>query len=141
MSRTNEFSEDFGLSRHEQADIAAKARAGHIWDTVLNAFGHTEESYRTSMKSETYDRIRQSGYDTEAIKFDKNDENRPYVEHSSGPYRARWYGGTYADIHHTSDPGTAIDTINVGSKAHPDKGSSLQSSLDTWHAETSKYYR
>lgn len=140
MSRHQDFSDGIGLSRHEQADIAGKALGGHLWDSMMEPFGG-ESGFRNSLHSENYDKFRESGYDIESIKFNKDDNNAPYVEHSSGPYRAKWHGGTYADIHHVSDPSTAIDTLNVGHKGEPGKGSDLQSRLENWHNETAQYYR
>ena len=140
MSRNQNFGEGGGLSRQEQSEIQGRALGAHIWDKVMEPFGG-ESGFKNAIHSETYDRIRQSGYGAEHIKMDRADDHAPYVEHSSGPYRARWYGGTYADIHHVSDPGTAIDTLNVGHEAHPDKGTDLQSRLHEWHQEQSQYYR
>jgi len=141
MSRNQNFGEAFGISRHEEARMHGEALGAHIWDTIMEPWGG-ESGFKNAIHSESYDRIRESGYGPEHIKFDhEKDDGAPYVEHHSGPYRARWYGGTYADIHHTSEPDSAIDALNVGSKAHPDKGSDLQSGLETWHKEQSQYYR
>lgn len=138
--RNQHFTEAIGLSRHEQAEIQGRAMGAHLWDGLMSHWGG-ESGFKNAIHSESYDRIRQSGYGPEHIKMDPEDDGAPYVEHKSGPYRARWYGGTYADIHHVSSPGEAIDTLNVGHEAHPDKGSNLQSSLDEWHRDMSHYYR
>lgn len=140
MSRNQNFGEAFGISRHEEARMHGEALGAHIWDKVMEPFGG-ESGFKNALHSETYDRIRQSGYGAEHIKMDGRDDGAPYVEHKSGPYRARWYGGTYADIHHTSDPESAIDTLHVGHEAHPDKGTDIQSRLHEWHQEQSQYYR
>jgi hypothetical protein len=113
MSRSHEFGEGVGLSRREQDEIQGRAIGSHIWDSMERAFG----DYATAVRSDAYDRMRESGYGTDDIKMD-SDEG-PYVEHRSGPYRARWHGGTYADIHHSSEPGHAIDTMHVGHEAPP----------------------
>lgn len=138
MSRNGNFGEAFGISRQEEARIHGEALGAHIWDKMMEPFGG-ESGFKNALNSETYDRIRESGYGAEHIKFDE--DNSPYVEHKSGPYRARWHGGTYADIHHASDPESAIDTLHVGHEAHPDKGSDIQSRLDEWHRDQSQYYR
>ena len=140
MSRNQNFGEAIGLSRHEQSEIQGRALGAHMWGKLMEPFGG-ESGFKNAIHSETYDRIRQSGYGAEHIKMDAGDDHAPYVEHRSGPYRARWYGGTYADIHHVSDPETAIDTLNVGHEAHPDKGNDLQSRLHEWHQDQSQYYR
>lgn len=140
MSRNESFGEGFGVSRQEESEMAGRALGAHLWDQIMTPFGG-EGGYRTAVHSEAYDRMRQSGYDVEKIQINNDGDGESFVEHQSGPYRARWFGGTYADIHHASDPGTAIDTLNVGHEAHPDKGTDIQNSLDTWHNETSQYYR
>jgi hypothetical protein len=140
MSRNAHFGDAFGVSRHEASEMHTHALAGHIWDKVMEPFGG-EGGFRTSVQSEAYDRIRQSGYGAEHISIDNDRDGDSYVEHSSGPYRARWYGGTYADIHHSSDPGSAIDTLNIGHEAHPEKGTDLQKRLDDWHQDQAQHYR
>lgn len=138
--RNQQFADAFGISRDEQAQIHGKALGGHLWDGMMKTWGG-ESGFRNAIRSESYDRIRESGYGAEHIKFDPEDHDAPYVEHKSGPYRARWFGGTYADIHHRTQPDEAIDTLNVGHEAHPDKGSDIQSSLEDWHKEQSHHYR
>jgi hypothetical protein len=140
MDRGKSFGEGFGVSRQEESDMSGRALGAHMWDQIMTPFGG-ERGYRTAVHSDAYDRMRQSGYDAEHIKMGDEDDGGSYVEHQSGPYRARWFGGTYADIHHVSDPGSAIDTLNVGHDAHPDKGTDLQKSLDSWHEEVGKHYR
>lgn len=140
MSRNGNFGEAFGISRQEEARMHGEALGAHIWDKVMEPFGG-ESGFKNAIHSETYDRIRESGYGAEHIKMDADDDGAPYVEHKSGPYRARWYGGTYADIHHISDPDSAIDTLHVGHEAHPDKGTDIQSRLHEWHQDQSQYYR
>lgn len=140
MSRNSNFGEAFGISRHEEARMHGEALGAHIWDKVMEPFGG-EGGYRKAIQSESYDRIRQSGYGAEHIKMDAHDDHSPYVEHRSGPYRARWYGGTYADIHHVKQPDHAIEALHVGHEAHPDKGNDIQSRLDEWHRDQSQYYR
>ena len=140
MGRNAHFSEGFGLSRHEMAEIQGRAIGAHIWDKVMEPFGG-ESGFKNAIHSDAYDRIRESGYGAEHIRMDHEDDGAPFVEHKSGPYRARWYGGTYADIHHSSDPGSAIDTMHVGHEAHPDKGSDIQGRLEEWHRDQSQYYR
>lgn len=135
MSRNQEFGESFGLSRQEQSEMAGRALGGHIFDAVNSAMG----DYRTAVRSAAYDRMRLSGYGPEDIKSHETDGE--YVEHRSGPYRARWFGGDYADIHHRTDPGQAIDTLNVGPEPHPDKGSQIQSALEDWHRQVRETYR
>lgn len=140
MSRNGNFGEAFGISRQEEARIHGQALGAHIWDKMMEPFGG-ESGFRTGIQSEAYDRMRQSGYGAEHIKIDANRDGDSYVEHKSGPYRARWYGGLYADIHHSSQPEHAIDALNVGHEAHPDKGTDIQSRLDEWHRDQSQYYR
>lgn len=138
MSRNAHFGESFGMSRQEQDRISGQALGAHIWDKVMEPWGG-ESGFKNALHSDAYDRIRQSGYDTEHIKFDEHDDGAPYVEHSVGPYRARWHGGTYADIHHVSDPESAVDTLNVGHESSPDKD--IPSQLQTWHDEVARHYR
>lgn len=140
MSRNSHFGDAFGMSRQEASKIHAEALAGHVWDKVMEPFGG-EGGYRTAVQSEAYDRMRESGYGAEHIKIDNDRDGDSYVEHSSGPYRARWYGGSYADIHHTSDPDSAIDTLHVGHESDPDKGSEIQRRLEQWHNDQAEYYR
>jgi hypothetical protein len=135
MSRNKEFGESFGISRQEQNQMHADALGAHLFSGIEGALG----SYKASVESAAYDRMRESGYDAEAIKIHPVDGS--YVEHSSGPYRARWHGGDYADISHRTAPEQAIDTLHVGTEAHPDKGSQIQSSLEDWHKNVSQYYR
>ena len=135
MSRNAEFGESVGLSRKEEGQIASDALGGHLWAGIEGAMG----SYRSTMESAAYDRMRQSGYDSEAIKM--HPEDGPYIDHRSGPYTARWHGGEYADITHRTAPGQAIDALNVGTGAHPDKGSQIQSGLEEWHKNVSAGYR
>lgn len=141
MSRNANFGESFGMSRQEQAQIQGQALGAHIWDKMMEHWGG-ESGFKNAIHSESYDRIRESGYGPEHIKFDhEKDDGAPFVEHRSGPYRARWYGGTYADVHHTSDPDSAIEALNVGHEAHPDKGTDIQQRLEEWHRDQSEYYR
>jgi hypothetical protein len=139
MGRGDNFGEGFGVSRQEEVEMSGRALGAHVWDQIMTPFGG-EGGYRKAVQSEAYDRMRESGYGAEHIKIDNDGEGSAYVEHQSGPYRARWFGGTYADIHHVSDPGAAIDTLNIGHQAHPDKGTELQKSLDSWHEEVGKHY-
>ena len=138
MSRNAHFGDAFGMSRQESNEIQGRALGGHIWDKMMQSWGG-ESGFKNALHSSAYDRIRQSGYGAEHIKFDHQDDGAPYVEHAAGPYRARWHGGTYADIHHVSDPGTAIDTLHVGHEAGPDKD--IQGQLHAWHREVSEHYR
>jgi hypothetical protein len=135
MSRNAEFGESFGMSRQEQDRISGDALGAHVMQGIQGALG----SYRSTMESAAYDRMRQSGYDSEAIRM--HPEDGPYIEHRSGPYTARWHGGEYADITHRTAPDQTIHVLNVGMEAHPDKGAQIQSDLENWHRNVSEYYR
>lgn len=127
-----------GFSTEEANEALKNGIRGDFWNNEGNRaaeslFSGVEGvlgSYKSSVQSEAYKRLRDSGYGPEDIKID--DEDSAYVTHHHGDWHGKWYGGDYMELFHNSRPDFAADVLHVGAVGHPEKRVKNQSDLESW---------
>lgn len=152
MSRNNEFSEGFGLSRSEEAEIHGKAIANHLLDSVASIMGHQDwEHARLSARNEQDKQFADRYFGGPGtVKWDQDrDSNYLEIRHPSG-----WmaiHHGPRTDISHVETPGVVHDTWGYSdpsrhgmfSPMKPEEwpsGEQVRSDLNDWVKEHGAEY-
>lgn len=104
--------EDFGISQRESREMQGRAMGEHLFDSLEQIMTGEKGGFKAA--AEAHNLYKMRSFPAHMVKYDEED-NSPYVEHSSGPWKSTWRGGIYID--HTHDKHGTLDVTNIG---HPD---------------------